>query len=202
MMTTPHDDAARALDAIARLLAHDLRTPLGPLVLAVSSLVDDPTIDAGARAMARIALAQCDRMTRLLQASLWAVRAPEVQAGTVDLGAAVRAAVQTIEEMGGSCEARILGDVRARGDAPRIRDAVAGLIEVVAGTRGRAAAAVHLDGTSAFVAISGDEPIAEPPVGVPADARAALLHGARAVLEACGGGLRIGEEVVAWLPAA
>lgn len=202
MMTPPHDDAARALDAIARLLAHDLRTPLGPLILAVSSLAEDPTLDAGARSMARIALAQCDRMTRLLQASLWAVRAPEVHAGTVDLGAAVRAAVRAIEEMGGSCEARILGDVRARGDAPRVRDALAGLIEVAAGTRGRAEAAVRLEGGNALVAITGDEPIAEPPLGVPADARAALLHGARAVLEACGGGLRLGEEVVAWLPAA
>jgi K+-sensing histidine kinase KdpD len=186
--------------ALARLFSHDLRTPLGPLVLAISTLADDPSLDEDARDLARMAVAQCARMRRLLEASLAALEPPVVEIGTVDLGSVVRDAAESIAELGGTCAIDIIAAGPARGDAARIREALIGLVEVAGGSHARTTIVVRGEPHRQVIVVRGDAAIEEPDAGAPASARAALLLGGRALFEACGGGVALGEEVVAWLP--
>lgn len=193
-------EAIHARDAFARLLAHDLRSPMGPLVLAVSTLAEDPGLDAGAREIAHLALAQADRMMRLLQATLWTLRAPQVAPAVFDLGRAIGGAVACVDVLGVACSVRPNIDMRAHGDAARVSDALAGVLEVAAGAVARVDIDGRVDGARAIISIHGEEPLDEPPAGAPSDARAALLHGARALFVASGGGMTVeGTEVRAWL---
>lgn len=189
-----------AEEAFARLLSHDLRAPLGPLVLAVSSLADDSSLDEGARELARMAAAQCDRLNRTMQACLWALRGPDVRREPVDLGAAAAAAIGSLGRLSISCELDRGADVSAWGDEQRVTDALCCVIEVASGRRARAKVRVVKDGMRALVCVQGEDYVVEPPQGAPADGTAAALNGARALFAACGGGLTFGSEVIAWLP--
>lgn len=188
-------------EALARLLSHDLRAPLGPLVLAISTLADDVTLDAGTREIASLALGQADRMARLLQATLWTLRSPEPVDRTFDVGGAAREAATCAEAIGVTCGVRITDAAQAQGDPLQMRDALAGVLEVASGSAARVSIDVRSDGVRAFVSIRGGERIDEPSHGTPADARAALLLGARALFAAWGGALTFDRsEVTAWLP--
>lgn len=193
----------RSGEAFARLLAHDLRAPMGPLVLAVSSLAEDPGLDGGAREISRLALAQAERMMRLLQATLWTLRAPDDALGSFHLADVARDAVACAEGIGVACITRIDADVRAHGDPQRVRDALAGVLEVTAAATASVTMDVRKDAERIVLAICGPGPIEEPCDGAPSDAPAALLQGARALFRAYGGGMTFdGSGVTAWLRAA
>lgn len=187
-------------EAFARLLAHDLRAPMGPLVLAVSAIAEDPGLDGSTREISRLALAQAERMMRLLQATLWTLRAPDDVPGAFDLARVARDAAMCAEAIGVECAARIDPEVRAHGDPQRVRDALAGILEVVAAATASVSMHVRVEEGRVLMVIGGTEPVEEPHGGAPSDAPAALLQGARALFCAYGGGMTFqGSGVTAWL---
>lgn len=193
---------APADTALARLFAHDLRTPLGPLMLAVSALAEDGNLDDDVRDLARMAMAQGDRLKRLFDATLRALEPPTIRTGPVDLGNVVRDAARSVEEMGGACTMQVPSSLWVRGDEVAIRDALIGVIEVVGADHARTTVVIREGVGRVVVSVRGATPASEPASGTPASGPAALIHGARAVFEACGGGLELGEEAVVWLPTA
>ncbi|MBI4729691.1 MAG: hypothetical protein HY775_09375 [Acidobacteria bacterium] len=210
MANTNARPGARAGDrlgeALASLLAHDLRVPLGPLTLAASLISGDPATRSDLRDLARVIEAQARRLGRLIDASVAAsrgARAPE--AVPTDLGELAEEAAGILRDLGGQCVVRrVRAPVLA--DPTAVRDALAGLIEAVAGEGGGASVVIRADATSvsAYVA-GGDAPACLRALAGsrPTDARSALALGAAAVFRAHAGGVEVDEDgAVARLPRA
>lgn len=189
--------------ALLRLFAHDLRAPLGPAVLGVSAIADDPSVPAAAREMASFAEGQMARLGRIIDAVVWASRRPRALNGdSTDLPPLVADAIRTIASIGVRCGGAI-PPCRASVHQAALRGAIAGLLEGVAGNFG-AEIGGRVEGGVCTLTISGPGWSA---VGAGLDhealdsAEAALSLGARAVFEAHGGGIEVAEGLVrTWIP--
>ena len=178
--------------ALVSLLAHDLRTPLGPIALAVSSIEEDPEAGDDARELAAMAGAQIERAGRLIDATVLAARGlVDVARERVDVRTAARHAVTRYEALGG------VGSVEGEswwcdGDADLLRAGILDLIEVVAGESGSVEIRCVRDGGGARVALHGSDPDgarASLAATEPHNARAALALGGAEIVRAHGGSI-------------
>lgn len=196
---------ARLADALLSLLAHDLRSPLGPLTLATSLIVDDPALPVDLRDLARVAEAQAGRIGRMIEGVLSAVRGPRApDMEPADLAAITEEAAALFRSLGGECEVDA-EPTPVIVDRALLRGALAGLIEAAAGEGGSARATVAVDGSSAAVHLQATdwaECARALATGAPCDGRSALALGAAAVFRAHSGGVEAaGDQIVAWIPA-
>lgn len=188
--------SARADDvgaALARLLSHDLRSPLGPLVLAVSAIGSDPSVAADVRELATFAQLQCDRMARLITATVTAVRGAGIPTTQpVDLVDLVEHAMATFVGLGGTGEVTVEEHVEVKADVKNVTDTLVGLLEAAGGDGLDAIATVTAEGPYGVVRITGSGrtigKIVE--ASLPDSALAVGILAARAVLGAHGGELR------------
>jgi K+-sensing histidine kinase KdpD len=181
---------ATVSDALIRLLAHDLRSPLGPIALATSALEDDETLRPDQRELARMAGAHAARAARLIDAVLTIARGTRAPAP-------VRTDIHRLAEMAFDRYVALGGDGMAEGescvldvDVEMVRDALVSLMECAGGEGGRVKVGVVRDGAGARILIMGSDPegcAAALTSTAPADWRSAFALSASAVMRAHGG---------------
>lgn len=194
-------------EGLVRLLSHDLKSPLGPLTLAVSNLAEGWCGPDEAAGIAKIALAQTERLRRLIDAALIASgRTPALLPGRVGLDVVTCDAALAFETSGGRVGYGPLPAVQVYADRAALRDAIAGLLEVAAGDGGSATLHIAVDaGRSSLVVASQD-------IGRCArafsaaqvtDSPSAFALAARRIVETFGGAIELVDDgIVAWLPTA
>lgn len=188
-------DLAHALIA---LLSHDLRAPLGPLKLAVSSIAEDAGDPSAVAELIDIANAQIDRLRRLIDSTLIAVRGlPSLNFRQTNLASVVEQAGAIFRSCGGRC--RTQGTSAAlEADQTALAEAIAGLMECAGGEGGTVDLAYGASGDWAQIVIQGP---AASPVGAiaraaPADAAQAFALAASALMSAHGGHVRHAHDAI------
>ncbi|MGH2830915.1 MAG: hypothetical protein ACRDJM_10580 [Actinomycetota bacterium] len=198
--------AAHPAQGLLSLMAHDLRTPLGPLGLAVTSVAQSESAPQAVRELGTMAEAQGTRLARLIDATLAASgRAPYLRVQATTCSQIVEAARERFDALGGLVEADV-EDTGLACDAERIRDAILGLMEVATGEGGHAMLRAGPAGGNALFRIpvrdvdACREALVAPFV---CSAASAFALGALAVLRLHEGGLELTDEgFIAWLPRA
>lgn len=123
-------------EGLVQLVAHDLRAPVGPLVLAISSIAEDPALPPHAREFALMAEAQARRLGRLMTSIVWAVRGVAALAmEPCDAAVISHQAASTFRSLGGTCQLDATAAPIMCDPAP-LHDALVGLMECVAGEGG------------------------------------------------------------------
>lgn len=191
--------------ALVGLMSHDLRSPLGPLALAVSSIAEDGALPSEVRDLAQWAQAQIERESRLIQSAVLAARGASMGfEEVVDLSGILRDAAEKFSLHGGRCEVRA-AVCMVRCNPRGLRDALIGLLEIAIGDDGIGAATVtssdgyaqiRIEGTQTLVVASAFEAV------LPNNAESAIVLGARAVFAAHGGAAEASEgDVIIRIPA-
>lgn len=198
-------ESQRATEGLVGLLSHDLKTPLGPLTLAVSNLAEGPWDACEARAVAQIALAQTDRLRRLIDAALIASgRLPQLRPERVSFGDVVLEAASTYQRTGGEVLLEPLPGTIVFADRAALRDAIAGAFEVLGhdGCVVRAAGRSSNARTSVLLTGGSIERAASALVSeIASDSSSVFALAAEQIASACGGGIEIIDEgLVIWLP--
>ncbi|MHB8511284.1 MAG: histidine kinase dimerization/phospho-acceptor domain-containing protein [Actinomycetota bacterium] len=193
-------------DGLVTFLSHDLKTPLGPLTLAVSNLAEGSCEAGETQGLARIALAQTQRLRRLIDAALIASgRMPMLESRPVNVSSILVDASIRYEATGGQVTHDPFPVVTVRGDRATLCDAVAGLFEVAAGDVGVVSVQLRLRGDRAEIVIAGAdaESCARALSASSAnDSHSVFAIAAKAIVSKLGGGVFIGDEgVVVSLPA-
>lgn len=193
-------------EGLLGLLAHDLRAPLAPISLAMSSLAEDAASSNDARELARIADAQGDKLRRLIDAALVSSgRQPALRLNSWQLGDVLRDAGRIHRAFGGDAEVAE-PDVVVEGDRTHLRDAFANLMECGAGEGGHAIVECEraYDRLFAIVRCADlDRCAGGLRGGMPIDAMSAFLLGSKSILELHAGGLELTNRgLIAWLPVA
>lgn len=197
----------RPSDGALSLLAHDLKTPLGPLALAVSTLAEGFHPPEETRGLARLALTQTDRLRRLIDAALIAGgREPSSSPTLFSLDGLIREVVLQQAAAGVTVSLGAFASVYVVADRGLLRDAVAGLIEVAASGDRPTNAGVALMGDRVVVTIGGGDSsvFAQALCADHADtSESAFAIAGRHMIERFGGGIEVIDAgIVVWLPRA
>lgn len=199
-------DESELARALLACLSHDVRVPLGPLKLALSTLAEETQQVPDLSDLVSVAGAQLERLRRLIDALLRATRGPgRLEPSLVNLADLVESAAESFRAMGGSCEVSTQTAL-VECDRTLIGDALVDLMECAGGEGGDVRVDVTAAGAWANVRVRGDRAgqlLAALDLGVPRDSLSALGLGAAKILDASGGKIRVGEaELSALLPLA
>lgn len=188
---TAAPDAAAPPDAIVRFLSHDLRSPLGPLTLALSSIVEDGATPDSIRELAAIAASQADRIGRLIDAAVLAARRPRLpEARPVAVAEVLAATAREYAALGGACELRAVDAFSWRCDALLLRNALLGLLEAAGGEGGTVLLEARLGPGGLAIEIAAAHAGTWHFATEPSDAPSVFVLAARHVLGSYGGEVR------------
>lgn len=123
---------ARSLEELSASIAHEIRNPITAAKSLVQQINEDPASPDNAE-YARVALEELDRVERSVSHLLRYAREEEMRVEDVEVGDAVAAALDGLEERIARSRARVERDVdfdaRMRGDRDKLRRIVVNLVE-------------------------------------------------------------------------
>lgn len=191
-------------EEILGFLAHDLRAPLGPLVLSVSAITEDQRADPELRELAGIAHAQAERLARLIDGLLIATRgARALSMRAIDIAEIARQSIHDATAFGVACRLDAPPSCPGHGDEDALRRALTGLLECsTAGPQVTEMKVVPKNHTICVLITPGARGrFGDSLAGIPCDAASVLALSAARVFASHGGAIEISERCIsAWLP--